>query len=96
MQIPIVRLRTCCLALAVCPIQSLPADNGTSASYSITTDIADAVGTRATSASYTNDGSAGGVAGLSTVAAPAETANSGYVAQLYDVTGLTLTANDAI
>ena len=30
--------------------------------------------------------------GLSTAASPAETAKHGYVGQLYDVTGLTLTA----
>ena len=64
----------------------------TSANYSIATDTTDTGGKRATSAAYTNDGSAGGVAGLSTVAAPAETAKHGYLAQLYDVTGLTLTA----
>jgi len=62
----------------------------TSAAYSILTDTADAGGKRATSASYTNDGSLGGVAGLSTVAAPAETAKHGYIGQLYDVTGLVL------
>jgi len=64
----------------------------TSASYSITTEIADAGGRRAASASYINDGSIGGIAGLSTIASPAETAKHGYVAQLFDVTGLTLTA----
>ena len=64
----------------------------TSASYNVATDTADAGGKRTTSASYTNDGSAGAVTGLSTVAAPAGTAKSGYIGQLYDVTGLTLTA----
>ncbi len=64
----------------------------TSASYNIATDTADGGGKRATSASYTNDGSAGGVAGISTVAAPAETAKSGYIGQLFAITGLTLTA----
>jgi hypothetical protein len=59
-----------------------------SASYSITTDTTDAGGRRATSADYTNDGSAGMVAGISTVASPTGTAKSGYVGQLYDVTGL--------
>ncbi len=62
----------------------------TSANYSIATDTTDAGGQRATSAAYTNDGSAGGVAGLSSVASPAQTAKSGYVGQLYDVTGLVL------
>ena len=64
----------------------------TSANYTVSTDTADGGGRRTTSANYTNDGSAGLVAGLSTVAAPAETAKSGYIGQLYGVTGLTLTA----
>ena len=64
----------------------------TSANYNVATDSADTGGKRATSAAYTNDGSAGGIVGLSTVATPAETLKSGYLAQLYDITGLTLTA----
>ena len=68
----------------------------TSANYSIATDTADAGGKRATSASYTNDGSAGGVAGLSTVAAPAETAKAGYIGQLYDVTGLMVSGASSV
>jgi hypothetical protein len=68
------------------------AGSRTSANYTITTDTADTGGRRAASASYTNDGSAGGIAGLSTVASPAETAKHGYIGQLYEVTGLTLTA----
>jgi hypothetical protein len=71
---------------------SLQAGPRTSASYTIVTDTADAGGRRATSASYTNDGSVGLVAGLSTVAAPAETVKHGYIGQLYDVTGLVLSA----
>ncbi len=65
----------------------------TSTNYAVATDTADAGGKRTTSASYTNDGSVGGVAGLSTVAAPAETLKAGYAAQLYDATGLTLSAS---
>ncbi len=64
----------------------------TSASYTVATDTADAGGKRATSASYTNDGSMGGVTGISTVAVPAETLKAGYAAQLYDATALALTA----
>lgn len=64
----------------------------TSASYTVVTDTTDGGGRRASSAAYTNDGSAGAVAGISTVAAPAETAKHGYLAQLTDVTALTLTA----
>ena len=47
----------------------------------------------ATSAAYTNDGSAGAVGGLSTVATPVEFDKSGYVGQLYDVTSLSATAS---
>src|SRR5688572_24631018 len=77
------------VALCAAPLYAGPR---TSANYSITTDIADAAGGRATSVSYTNDSSAGGIAGLSTVAVPSETAKAGYIAQLYDATGLTLSA----
>jgi len=73
-------------------VASAHAGPRTSANYSIAADTADAGGKRATSASYTNDGSVGLVAGIVTVAAPAETAKGGYISQLYDVTGLTLTA----
>ena len=65
----------------------------TSANYTITTDAADAGGRRATSASYTNDGSAGLIAGISTVASPSETAKHGYIAQLYEVAGFTVSAS---
>ena len=66
----------------------------TNNTYTIAADTTDSGGQRTASqsATYTNDGSAGGIAGLSTVASPAETVKSGYAAQLYDVTGLTLTA----
>lgn len=64
----------------------------TSTSYAITADTTDQGGTRSTSTSYTNDGSAGSVVGLSTVAAPAQTAKHGYLAQLTEVTALQLTA----
>ena len=47
----------------------------------------DAGGKRTTSANYTNDGSAGGIVGIATVAAPAGTLKTGYAAQLFDVTG---------
>ena len=67
----------------------------TSANYTITTDTADAGGRRATSASYTNDGSAGLIVGVSTVASPSETAKHGYVAQLYEVGGFTVSASPA-
>ena len=71
---------------------ALHAGPRTSASYRIATDTADAGGRRTASATYANDASIGGIAGVSTVAAPAGTAKSGYIAQLSEVTGLTLTA----
>ena len=64
----------------------------TSASYTVATDTADTGGRRTTSTSYSNDGSAGGITGLSTAAAPAETVKHGFAGQLYDATALTLTA----
>ena len=66
-----------------------------SADYSISTDSTDAGGKRATSASYTNDGSAGGITGISSVAAPAETAKAGYLGQLTEVAALQLAAAPA-
>ena len=59
-----------------------------STNYSITADTVDAAGSRATSANYTNAGSASLLAGISTIAAPAEIAKSGYIGQLYDIAGL--------
>lgn len=74
---------------------AIHADLRASASYAIATESADAGGNRATSTTYTNDASLGGIAGISTVAAPAETAKSGYVGQLYEVTALQLSTTSA-
>ena len=63
-----------------------------STNYTITTDASDAGGRRATSANYTNEGSAGGIVGVSTVAAPAETAKHGYMGQITEVTALQIAA----
>lgn len=67
----------------------------TSTNYSVAADTADAGGRRTVSASYTNDASVGGVAGISTVASPAQTAKHGYAGQLYDVTGLVVNSATA-
>ena len=64
-----------------------------SANYSIPTDSISAGGSRSTSASYTNDDSAGDVAGISTAASPAETAKQGYIGQLYEVASVQLVAS---
>jgi len=66
------------------------ASSRTSANYGITADSVDTGGTQVSSANYSNRGSVGGITGLATVASPAETVKSGYVAQLYEVTGLAL------
>ena len=71
---------------------TVQADLRTSSSYTVPTDTTDSGGQRATSSAYTNHGSVGGVVGISTVAAPAETAKHGYIGQLYEVTGLELSA----
>lgn len=65
----------------------------TSASYSLATDTADAGGRRSTSAEYTHDGSIGLISGVSTVASPAGIVKAGYIGQLTEVTGLTLSAD---
>ena len=62
----------------------------TSASYTIAVETTDAGGLRAASASYKNDGIAGLIAGIATVASPSELAKSGYIGQLYDVVGFTV------
>ena len=77
------------LALLTAAAQAGPR---TSANYTVATDTADAGGKRTTSASYTSDGSIGGLVGISTAAVPAETAKHGYLGQLYEMTGLTLAA----
>src|SRR4051812_22857278 len=83
------------LILSLAVTTSLHAGPRASASYSVTTDTVDAGGRRTSSASYTNDGSVGLIAGLSTVASPAETMKHGYIAQLYE-TGFLLTAAASI
>lgn len=67
-----------------------------SANYGVITDVVDGGGRRTSSASYTNDGSIGGIAGISSVVAPAETAKHGYISQLFDfANGISLAATPA-
>ena len=82
-------------AVIVLTFMAPPAHAGprTSANYSIAAETADGGGNSGTSANYSNNGSAGTVAGISSVISPAETVKNGYLAQLYDLTGtLALTA----
>ena len=77
-------------SLLIFAIMCLPlhAASRASANFSITAETTDSGGRRATSANYTNDGSAGLVAGVSTTAT--ETAKAGYIGQIFDVTGLVI------
>lgn len=74
---------------------TLQAASHSSANYSVATDSLDAGGRHSTSASYTHDGSAGGIGGISTMPALGEVAKHGYLGQWYRMTGLTLSANPA-
>jgi hypothetical protein len=89
-KIPLFRISMPALLL-VCSA-TVHADPRTSTNYTVPAESLDAGGKRTTSASYTNDGSAGGITGISTVAAPAQVAKSGYLGQLTEVTALQLTA----
>lgn len=64
----------------------------TSTDYLVPAESVDGGGQRATSAAYTNDGSLGGIVGISTVASPAQIAKHGYLGQLTEVTALQLAA----
>ncbi|MCX6878425.1 MAG: hypothetical protein NTW21_32120 [Verrucomicrobia bacterium] len=90
------KLRTSILILPCIP-WAITAHAGphTSANYTVTADTTDAGGRRTTSTNYTNDGSAGLIAGIATVASPAETAKAGYIAQLSEVAGLLVNASPA-
>ncbi len=85
----------CIIATALALVSSLHAGTRTSINYNVATDTSDAGGNRTTSASYTNDGSAGGITGISTVAAPAETVKHGYIGQLTEVSAVQLAATPA-
>ena len=73
-------------------VLNLHAGPRSSSSYTVPTDSTDAAGGHASSSSYGSDASLGGITGISTATSPAETAKSGYIGQLYQVTGLQLTA----
>lgn len=58
--------------------------------YLVTTDAIDSGGGRSTSTDYANNGSLGLTTGVSGSTSPVETNKAGYIAQLYDVTGLSI------
>ncbi len=79
--------------LALCGVfTNAHAGSRGSANYAIVTESFDAGGGKSTSALYSADASIGTVTGISTAAAPAATARHGYIGQLYEITGLALTA----
>ena len=80
-----------CGLIGVFAPATVMAGTRSSADYTITADTLDAGGGTATSAAYSNKVSTGGVAGISTTS-PALTVKHGYVAQLFEATGITLTA----
>ncbi len=89
-------MKTRAVLLSVLLTSAATAGPRTSANYSIITDTADSGGTRTTSANYTNDGSVGGVTGVSSVVLPIEIAKHGYIGQLYDLaSGIYLSAAPA-
>lgn len=67
----------------------LHAATRSSVDYDISTETTDAAGRHSASADYTNEGSAGGIVGIST-AAPSEVVKHSYIGQLYDPVGLTI------
>lgn len=85
------RLILVSMACAV-PVQGAPRN---SANYSMPVETADSGGRRTTSANYSNDGSTGMIAGVSTVATPVETVKAGFISQLVEITGLALSATPA-
>ncbi len=74
-------------------IPSLHAGPRSSASYSIAAETTDGGGQLAASATYTHEGSAGSVAGVSTAALPFEIAKSGFLGQLFEIAGLVVNAS---
>jgi energy-converting hydrogenase Eha subunit B len=80
-----------CLLSAV----SVQAGPRASANYCIAAENADSGGKRATSVSYSHDGSTGGITGVSSVVSPAQTAKQGYIGQLTEVTALQIAVTPA-
>lgn len=80
------------LILAAFPCVTLGAQR-TSANYSITSESLDSGGVEVASINYTNDGCAGGIIGTSTAISPSETAQNGYIGQLFEVTAISLYAS---
>src|SRR5881409_3403121 len=72
---------------------SAVAGSRSSANYAVPADAVDAGGRKSASANYSNDGSAGGIGGVSAAPAPAEIVKHSYIGQLYEVTNIALFAS---
>jgi hypothetical protein len=81
-----------CIGFALLCATTANAGPRVSTDYSVPTESLDGAGQHSTSASYSNDGSVGGITGISTVDSPAETAKAGYLGQLTETTALRLAA----
>lgn len=64
-----------------------------SANYSLTTETIDAGGRHSASAAYANEGSLGGIAGVSTGGIPVTLVKHGYIGQLYEPATLEITTS---
>lgn len=64
-----------------------------SPAYSVATDTTNSAGRRSQSALYSNEGSLGGVGGVSTAASPVAVAKHGFQGQAYEVTALQIAAS---
>ena len=86
------RILNCLAAAAACVSLTATAATRLSADYSVTTETVDSGGRKTSSAAYSNDGSIGGVGGISTLPAPAETIKHDYIGQLYEVSNVVVSA----
>ena len=79
-------------SLLILAFRSAQAQVRTSTNYAITTEVADSGGAGSSSAAYRNVGSSGGVTGISSVVSPAEVAKQGYIGQLFETVGFSVSA----
>lgn len=87
-------MKACIYLIAALPAFPLNAAPRTSANYRLDPETTDGGGGHSSSANYTLDGSLAAGGGLSnSPSAPPVLSKSGYVGQLYEVTGITLTAD---
>lgn len=91
----IMKLKTCIVNLLLALVLQLRSWPSASVSYDIHASTLDSGGGRSSSASYTNDASVCGLAGVSTVVDPAVIAKHGYLGQLYETTRLQISAEPA-